>query len=91
MEASPSSVSVPPRPAPSFNEGGFGYRQGRHDTVSEVPVVRVVVHARRLQPVPGSPYPLGSFSQIVHGLVEDGFFVGHVPFYSLHRVKRSDL
>ena len=75
MGAYPSSVAALLRPAPSFNEGGFGHRQGRYDTVSEVPVDRVVVQSYRPQPVPGSPYPLGSFSQIVHGLVEDGFFV----------------
>src|SRR5215207_4778409 len=64
-------------PTPSFDEGGFGHGRRRAYAVDEVPVVRVIVHARRPQPVAGSPYPLGCLPQVVHGLVEDRFFVRH--------------
>jgi hypothetical protein len=72
-------------PTPSFDEGGFGHGRRRAYAVDEVPVVRVIVHARRPQPVAGSPYPLAACRKLsmVSSKIASSSDMGR--FYSLPR------
>ncbi len=66
-------------PTSGFEEGGFRHSQRRAYPVAEVSVIRMGVQTRRPEPVLGCPDPLRGFHEVVHSLVEYGFFVGHAP------------
>jgi hypothetical protein len=72
-------VLGPLRPTPNLYVGGLRHGQRRTHAMGEVPVVRVVVQARRPQPVLGSPNETGGFHEVFHRLIQYGPFSAHAP------------